>query len=358
MKKILYVIESLTAGGKERRLIELIKGIKNSASVSIKLIILTDVVHYKEVHSLDLELVILKRVIKKDPTIFLKLFKICKRWSPDIIHVWGTMSSIYVIPIAKVLNIKLINSMIADAPSKLNFSLALRSKLSLLFSDVILANSYAGLISYGYQDKGVVIYNGFDMKRLQSLKNKSDIKRRLNIKTQFIIGMVAAFRDHKDYMSFIDAAILILEKKYNVTFLCVGDGPLIEIIRGKTKNEKIKFLGNVDDVLSIINTFDISVLLTNLDKHGEGISNVIMESMALGIPVIATKGGGTKEIINDYKNGFLIPHKSPVSLVDRIELILNNPDLKNKISEVSKNTIKNNFSIKNMISKHLKVYDI
>ena len=88
MKKILYVIESLTAGGKERRLIELIKGIKNSASVSIKLIILTDVVHYKEVHSLDLELVILKRVIKKDPTIFLKLFKICKRLSPDIIHVW------------------------------------------------------------------------------------------------------------------------------------------------------------------------------------------------------------------------------------------------------------------------------
>ena len=102
----------------------------------------------------------------------------------------------------------------------------------------------------------------------------------------------------------------------------------------------------------------LGVLLTNLDKHGEGISNVIMESMALGIPVIATKGGGTKEIINDYKNGFLIPHKSPVSLVDRIELILNNPDLKNKISEVSKNTIKNNFSIKNMISKHLKVYDI
>ena len=308
-KKILYIIDSLSAGGKERRLVELLKSItKEEENLSIKLILLGDNIHYKEVYDLPIDIIILNRIIKKDPFIFFKIFKICYDWTPKLIHVWGSMPAIYATPISKLLHIKLINSMIVDAPLKINFSKWIRSKLTLPFSDLVQSNSFSGLISYKYYGKGIVIYNGFNMNRLNNLESSDLIRKKLKIKTKYIVGMVAGFREHKDYYSFISAAKLILSNRNDVTFVCIGDGKTLKKskeLAGNTKN--ILFLGKIDSILSYVNIFDIAVLLTNSDSHGEGISNSIMEYMSLKKPIIATEGGGTNEIIDDYKNGILIP---------------------------------------------------
>ena len=59
--------------------------------------------------------------------------------------------------------------------------------------------------------------------------------------------------------------------------------------------DKIIFLGKIANVENIINIFDIGILITNSKVHGEGVSNSIIEYMALGKPVIATRGGGTDQ---------------------------------------------------------------
>ena len=105
---------------------------------------------------------------------------------------------------------------------------------------------------------------------------------------------------------------MILNNRKDVTFLVIGNGINLEKCRMKARgHEKIKFLGFQNDIESIVNVFNAGVLLTNQDVHGEGISNSIMEYMALGKPVIATDGGGTKELIVDGKTGFLVQPKSP-----------------------------------------------
>jgi glycosyltransferase involved in cell wall biosynthesis len=355
--RILYIIDALGPGGAERRLVQLLGGLDGDV-FSSKLVLLTDIIHYAEVHDLGTEIITLKRKIKKDPSISFRLYGICKKWRPDIIHAWGSMTATYAGPVAKLLGIKLINAMIADAPVRLDSKHKTRSFLSFPFSDVIQANSHAGLKAYGVPaDKGNVVHNGFDFERIVDLKAPQEIREELNITTRHVVGMVAGFRYHKDHASLIAAALTILERRDDVTFVCVGDGPeMARIQRLAGGNDKIIFAGRRTDVESLVNIFDIGILLTDLDKHGEGISNSIMEYMALRKPVIATDGGGTRELVTDGETGFLIPQKSPGTLAQRINDLLDNDEMRQTMGIKGEKKIREEFSIARMISGHVSSY--
>lgn len=132
--------------------------------------------------------------------------------------------------------------------------------------------------------------------------------------------MVASFSNYKDYRTYIQAANRVLNKVNYITFLCIGSGDdktYRELVDPESK-KFVKFLGRQENVESIMNICNIGILLT----YTEGISNSIMEFMALGKPVIATDGGGIKELIIDRETGFLIPPKSPMVLAEKIIVLL------------------------------------
>ncbi|MCP4976132.1 MAG: glycosyltransferase, partial [Maribacter sp.] len=296
--KILLLIDSLVSGGRERRLIELIKGFNEYPDVQLKLVVFSDKIHYKEIYELGVPVVILKRIPKKNPMVFYKLYKICRKWKPDLMHSWGTMSAIWAIPSTILLNIKLINGNVTDAPANMGFldKKLFRAKLSFPFSKVVIGNSKAGLSAYKVpKEKALCIYNGFDFNRINDLKSKDSIRNQFNIKTAKIIGMVGAFFERKDYDTYFKAALIILGQRKDVTFIAVGDGPDLKKLKEMIPthyNSYFVFTGLQRDVESIINVFDIGVLSTNAEVHGEGISNSILEYMALEKPVVATTGGG------------------------------------------------------------------
>lgn len=352
--RILYIIDELGPGGAERRFIQLLKRLTEK-DLSAKVILLSDIVHYDEVYDLNTEIIKLQRKIRFDPLIYPKLYKICKEWGPDIIHAWGSLPAIYAGPIAKILRIKLINAMIASAPLKLKAQQKLRALISFPFSDVIQSNSYAGLEAYGVSgEKGNVIHNGFDFERLQCLKNKDTVRAELCIGTRYIVGMVAGFHPLKDYESLIRSEKILLQKRDDVTFVCVGSGTKLENIKEMAKfSDRIVFPGRRNDVESIVNVFDIGILST----YGEGISNSIMEYMALGKAVIAAEGGGTRELVVDGETGFLIPQRSPEILAEKIDYLLNNDELREIMGTRGRERIKKEFSIDSMICGHVSLYE-
>ncbi len=357
--KILYIIDQLGAGGKERRMVQLLRGLQDDERISPKVVLLTDVVHYREIFDLGFEIIILDRKIKKDPAVFFKIHKICKNWKPDIIHAWGTMPTIYAGPVAKLLGIKLINASIADAPLKVGPLKRLRTFISFCFSDIIQSNSHAGLKAYKVPPaKGLVIYNGFDFSRIKDLKDKGRLREEFKIDTDHVVGMVAGLNFHKDYRSLINAAKKILEKRSDVSFICVGTGIEMEDIKKISEPyERIIFTGRRNDVESIVDIFTVGILLTNMKIISEGISNSIMEYMACGKPVIATRGGGTVELVKDGETGFLIPNASPEELAEKIELLLNNPGLRREMGEKGRERIEMEFNLDRMIRKHVEVYE-
>src|SRR5262249_16038980 len=90
----------------------------------------------------------------------------------------------------------------------------------------------------------------------------------------------------------------------------------------------------------------------------EGLSNSIMEYMALGKPVVATDGGGTRELVVDGETGFLVPPGTPSALVAKIEYLLANPDIAKRMGEAGEARLRREFSIMRMVEETVKLYEL
>ena len=360
--KILIVTDSFHTGGKERRLIELLKGLV-SRGVHCELIALSDVVQYRDLYSLDINIHFLKRKYKKDISIFGKLSKIVREVQPDIIQSWSSMASIYLIPALIRNEAKFVNAIIADAPKNINFTnpIYLKKKLTFPFSDAVVANSYAGLRSYGAPtSKSVAIHNGFDMNRISTLDSLEEVKAKFNISTSHIVGMVGKFEDRKDYYTFINAAKKVVAERSDVSFLAIGDGKNYDQVVSsvdKSLRNRIIFTGRQSGVESIINAFTIGVLTSNDKIHGEGISNAILEYMVLGKPVIASRGGGTTEIVVDKETGFVIDPFDPRALAEQIHYLLDHEQERQKMGKLGAKRITEEFSLEKMTNSYIDLYE-
>lgn len=360
--KVLFIIESLATGGKERRLLELLKGLKNYKDVQYELIILSDRIDYDIVALGDINIHILKRNIVKDPLILNKFLKIYHIFEPDIVHCWDNIAAIHFAPIVKLFGKPFLNSSISAAPPNLQIykKRFWVTALSYPFSDIILSNSEAGLISYRVPvKKGKVIYNGFDLKRLEHLNGINKIRKNYNIRTKYVVGMVASFSDFKDYHTFDIVAKKILNIRNDITFIGVGDGQNRNKILDSKSSELQNYLiypGKINDIESLVNLFDIGILLTNKKNHGEGIPNSVMEYMALGKPVIATDVGGTKELVIDGGTGFLLKENNPNKIIEKIFYFIDNPNIAIKMGEEGKRRIINRFNLEIMTRKYVELY--
>jgi glycosyltransferase involved in cell wall biosynthesis len=361
--KILMFTNSLRGGGKERRLGELVKGLQRfNNGMTIEIVTMDDDIAYSIYSELNIPIHYLLRKNKKDFSVLIQLIKICREIKPDIIHTWDGMTSVYASIVSKLLGIKLVNGMITIAPATMTtFSKnKLQARLSFPFSDLILSNSNAGLISFkAPKHKSRVIYNGFDMYRISSVKDQDIVKNIYGITSKKNVCMVASFTSYKNYKLFFDVAEKIIALRDDVSFLAIGDGPQFDYynkIVDSNKKEKIKFLGRVNDVESIINVCDVCLLFSNMNNFGEGISNSMMEYMSLKKPVIATNSGGTAELVEDNITGYLVENNDLPGLVEKLNYLLDNPSVANSMGKNAFDVIKNKFSFDNFIDAFYSSY--
>jgi glycosyltransferase involved in cell wall biosynthesis len=248
----------------------------------------------------------------------------------------------------------LINGSIRDAPVMLNLQHRFEKFLYNFYADVV-SNSHSGLKAFNQIDKQgrYILYNAFDMKRIP-VGTKLDLRQKLGIDDKFIVVMVASMNSSKDQDSFICAAHRIIKKNYDIDilFYLIGNGPKKVYYEEKIKylgiNESVLFTGTIDNVEEYLKAANLSVL-TSASYHGEGIPNVVLESLACGTPVIATDNGGTKEILLHNYNGYLIKNGDYKDLANKLIFLYNNPDVLKSFSGKGVETVKNHFSIEKMI---------
>lgn len=300
---------------------------------------------------------------KSDITLPLKFYKICIDFKPDIVHAWGSMPALVSLFAIVFLKIPLINSQITNAPPNID-RWTLRfviSKINFYFSKKIVANSYAGLSSYGVENspKSLVIYNGVNEQRFINLPEKQIIRKKYNVSTRYAVAMVASFTKNKDYNLFVDVANLINKYSDDITFIGIGgyniNDPSIynKVLFKASNNPRIHFTGRITDVEALVNVCDIGILFS---PFGEGISNAIIEYMALGKPVIANDAGGTKEILHTGYNGYLIHNETPEEIVNLILSLLYDKDKRTKMGANGKKTIREIFSVKKMSVAFINCY--
>lgn len=328
-------------------------------------VITNEDIHYTYIYKFNIPITVIKRRwIKKDPTLFYRFFKVANHFNPDLIHTWGVMSTFYATPAAIILKCPIIANLIANSKRSSHCWSITRIffKIDCIFARHIVSNSKAGLLAYDLKDnnKSTVIYNGVRLGRFCRHVLNGNLRNELKIKTKYLVTMVASFSENKDFDFFVNVAKKISIFRDDVTLIGVGGGGSFRRIKNRIQNEKIFnviLTGKRDDVEDVIAISDIGVLFTNNNNHAEGISNSILEYMALEKPVITTDFyGGSKEIIDEGLSGYIVKPDIDI-VVEKINILLNNEQLRKSMGKNGRKIVESRFSVQRMAEDYLQIYE-
>ena len=170
------------------------------------------------------------------------------------------------------------------------------------------------------------------------------------------IGMIARMNaEHKNHRIFLEAARIVSGRHPNVEFVLVGDGPLRPELENLVARlhlvEKVGFLGNRRDIRAILASLDISVV----PSASESLSNVMLESMAAGVPVVATAIGGNIEVGGEHR-AVLVPVNDAQSLAAALMQLVEQPSWRLQLARQSCEYVEENFSVKNICRQYEEFY--
>lgn len=347
MFKLLLITSGLGAGGKERQLVELLKSL-NGNGVETGLVTYNSGQHYSETVK---QHTAYYRELKKRPTRlepFFSTWKCIRDFQPDIIHTWDYLSALYAIYPARHFKIPLINGSIRDSGTEKGLEFHLKRFL-LLKSDYVIANSLSGLKAYHCE--GSVIYNSISSNRFTISQTAPD----------FNLVMTANFSRYKDHATFIKAAVQLLDEKIIDNAYLIGGGPNLKYwqhyIHEKysTFESHFHFTGTIAQVEDYLSKCKVGILCST-SEYSEGLSNAVLEYMAAGLVPVATKTGGNSEIIEDGKNGFLIPPHDHVAIIEVVKTLRADTSKFEAMSFSAQQTIREKFDATLNLSKQMQFY--
>jgi glycosyltransferase involved in cell wall biosynthesis len=172
----------------------------------------------------------------------------------------------------------------------------------------------------------------------------------------FRIGMIARMNaEYKNHRRFLRAANFVAKEFSNVEFVLVGDGPL----RAELEKEvahlelqgRVQFLGDRRDISAVLHSFDVSVV----PSASESLSNVMLESMAAGVPVVATAVGGNCEL-GDRGRAQLVPANDERALAAELIRLVQDTALRSEIVVAAKEFVRSNFRVERICRQYEELY--
>jgi glycosyltransferase involved in cell wall biosynthesis len=237
--------------------------------------------------------------------------------------------------------------------------------------DAVIANSSAGA-DFNSRTFGVprsryrVIHNGVDTNRFKP-RDASALRKELGIaEHDRVIGMFASFKEQKNHSLLLRAAPRVIARFPDLRLLFIGDElymgmsdsvgyhrQIHALVDGLGLREHCLFLGNRSDVENYYSLCDLTVLPSLF----EGTPNVALESMASGVPVVATNVSDNALIIPDGEVGLVIALNDETALADRVCRILENKELRTRMAKNARQCVTEHFSGKRLADKTASIYE-
>jgi glycosyltransferase involved in cell wall biosynthesis len=202
------------------------------------------------------------------------------------------------------------------------------------------------------------IYNGVDSAFFRTAPEGNGLRRGLGIPdNRLVVGVVANLRGVKGIRYFIEAASLIRRRKEDVHFIVIGEDmhepgctekELLELAGDLSVADRMSFLGARNDVPELMKIIDIGVL----PSLSEGFSNVILEFMSCGKPVVAADVGGNREAVTHGETGYLVAPADEVGLSEAIIRLLEREEERKQFGSAGRERVEEYFTLDGMIREY------
>ena len=212
------------------------------------------------------------------------------------------------------------------------------------------------VVAEGFRRDGVgVIYNGISIGPLPDASTRADVRSAIGAAPDtFVVGTIARLDPVKDLGTLIHAVSRCQNRRPTMLFV-VGDGPerqhLEAVARNVNAEQHVKFLGHRNDARRWLSGCDVYVN----SSISEGISLTILEAMAAGLPVVATRVGGTPEVV-DAASGRLVEPRNADALADRLLELAQHAGMRAALGRGARDRVETLFSLDLMVEQYRAAY--
>jgi glycosyltransferase involved in cell wall biosynthesis len=289
-----------------------------------------------------------------------------RRSGTMIVHAYSFYGNVFAIPPAWLAAAPVVIASIRDCGVYLTPAQQAVQRYVCRLADCVLVNAEAvrsWLISQRYNPaKLVVIHNGVDLDRFSHPPDAGRVRRELGIPVGApIVAVASRLHRLKGIEHFLEAAAVVARRFPDVRFLVIGEtspadrsylDELTALAERQGLRSRVVFTGLRDDVPGLLACAAVSVM----PSLNEALSNVLLESMAAGVPVVATRVGGTAEAVQDGVTGLLVPPGDPGALARSIDRLLSDPGLAERLARGGRERVRRQFSLDAMVRATERLY--
>ena len=362
--RIVYTIKSMEVGGSQTHLLQVLRLLDRRRFDPVLYCLTGEGVLQENVRALDVPVIDggARSGFKGRQSLaaILRLARYLRRERADVVHNYLLRANAVGSVAARLAGIPVVLCSKRGCHERRGLELA-GAKLGNWLADRVTANADA-VREFVHDNEGcplrkfVVIPSGVDTERFRPTPG-DDYKTRLGLPPHApVVGIVTRMRVRKGVEEFLRAMIQVGERHPMVQTVIVGevelDPDLRQLVTKSGMDDGLHLLGRRSDMPEVLSAFDVFVL----SSHDEGMSNAILEAMAMEKPVVATDVGGTGEVIRDGQSGLLVPPKDSAALAVAINEMLVAPERAREMGRLGRRIVRDGFSAQTMVRQMEELY--
>jgi glycosyltransferase involved in cell wall biosynthesis len=201
------------------------------------------------------------------------------------------------------------------------------------------------------RDRIRLIHSGIDPERFVCRAAAAAVTER-----ETVVGIVAALEERKGHRYLFEAAARLKGRGHRIRYMIAGDGParreLKEQVKALSLADEVRFCGFISDAPAFLSQIDIFIL----PSLYEGLGVAVLEAMAAGKPVIASRVGGLPELVADGETGLLVAPKNVEGIVEAIARLADDRSLAREMGKKGAVLARASFSLENMAAQNEAFY--
>jgi sugar transferase (PEP-CTERM/EpsH1 system associated) len=279
-----------------------------------------------------------------------RLSRLFRQWRADIVHTHNDRPLLYAAPAARLARVSSVlhtkHGRGTGNSRRQNFLAALAARFTDHF--VCVSHDCARLA----HEQGVpgnrvrTLLNGIDTQRFAFTGSNPNGPA----------AIVARLCADKDIGTLLDAVAIVTRAAPDFRLVIAGDGPCMSDLKLHSDRLNlgscVQFLGLVQNVPTLLQQARLYVL----SSISEGVSLTLLEAMACGLPVVATRVGGTPEVVADGVSGLLVPPRDPAALAAALLRVHRDPFLAQQMGVAGRREVETNFDIRAMVARYESLY--
>ena len=362
--RLLVVSDEMEVGGTQRQITHMLLGLDRDAFEPTLVYFRERSFFVDQLEAAGIRVVRIDKRRRVDPGFFLRLRGFVAQGGFDVVHcfsitaeLWGALALATIAPARRP-------ALLSSIRNTYDWEHPLRRRIKAFAarrSWRVVANSQAGA-SGAAQAMGLeprrlpVIYNGVESDDAGDIDtNAARLRETLSVEAGVpVVLFVGRLVEHKDVPTLLRAAARLRER--GVCALLAGDGPLASTLQADIDrldlHGRVRLLGQRDDTAALMRLSAMVVL----PSVSEGLSNVIIEAMMQGLPVIASRVGGNVELVGHDATGLLFEPGDDAGLAECMARLLDDPALRARLGAAAGRRAMRDFSVRGMVDAYSTLY--